>query len=156
MANLISDALGMFQVGWQQVAVPMFDWMIESEQALSKEDKEKRGYFQSLSALTKGNTELNLQATNCDRIFGSGFHLQIHGRITNWLMNPGMAEPEHGGLKVTLTQNGSHPAPSYGSMENVSILHPFAFLGLMIMVLSAAGAGKSVIWYDNVQTNLCW
>jgi hypothetical protein len=45
-----------------------------------------------------------------------------------------MAELEHGGLKVTLTQNGSHLVPYYGFMENVGILHPFAFLGLMITV----------------------
>jgi hypothetical protein len=92
------------------------------------------GYFQSPSALTTENTEPNLQVINYDGIFGSGFHLQIRGRITSWLVNPGMTEPEHGGLKVTLTQNGSHLVPSYGFMENVGILHPLAFLRLMITV----------------------
>lgn len=82
----------------------MFYWTIESEQAAaSKEDMKKRGLFSIPSALTMENTEPNLQVTYCDRIFDSGFHLQIHGRITIWLVNPGMARQEHGGLKMTPT-----------------------------------------------------
>ena len=47
-------------------------------------------------------------------------------------------------------QNGNLPvqAPCYGLTENVSILYPCSFLRLMI-IASPAGAGKSVIWYDN-------
>ena len=106
--------------------------MVESEQAAwNNENKGKCGLFPIPIQIYGGNTEPNLQATNCDRIFDSGFHLQIRGRITSWLMNPGMTEPEHGGLKVTLTQNGSHLVPSYGFMETVGILHTFTVLGLI-------------------------
>jgi hypothetical protein len=45
-------------------------------------------------------------------------------------------------------QNGNLPVqvPSYGLMENVSISHLHSLLKLMV---TAAGAGKSVIWCDN-------
>jgi hypothetical protein len=65
-------------------------------------------------------------------------------------VNLGIADPGHGGLKVTLTRNGNLPVqvPSYGLTENVSISHRYFFLKLMVTA-SAAGAGKSVIWCDN-------
>jgi hypothetical protein len=65
-------------------------------------------------------------------------------------VNLGTAEPEHGGLKVTPTQNGSLlvQVHCYGFMENVSISYLYAFPKLMVNA-SSAGAGKSVIWYEN-------
>ena len=94
--------------------------------------------------------ELDLQVTRCDGTSGIGFLLQILGRITTLFINLGIADPEHGGLKVTPTPNGNILAqvPSYGLTENVSILEPYSFLKLIITV-STAGAGKSVIWCDN-------
>ena len=66
-------------------------------------------------------------------------------------MNLDIADPERGGFKAMLMRNGNHLAqvPCYGSTENVSISHPHSFLKLMCSV-SAAGAGKTVIWYDNL------
>jgi hypothetical protein len=63
----------------------------------------------------------------------------------------GMAEPGHGGSKVTPMLNGNLPVevPYCGLMENVSILCPRLSLKLT-MSSSAAGAGKSVIWCDNL------
>jgi hypothetical protein len=82
---------------------------------------------------------------------GTGFHLQTPGRITTSLMNLGIAEPEHGGFKVTLMRSGNVlvRAPFYGLMENVSTSHPF-FSQELIITASAAGAGKSVIWCENI------
>jgi hypothetical protein len=98
-----------------------------------------------------GNIKHHLQVTSYGRTFGSGFHLQIPGKITILLVNLGTVEPERGGFKVTLMRNGNHlvQVPSYGLMENVSILYLYSFLGLMITA-TAAGAGKSVIWCDNL------
>jgi hypothetical protein len=57
-------------------------------------------------------------------MFGTGFLLQIPGRITTSFINLAIAEPEHGGFKATLMRNGNLlvQVPSYGSKENVSIL----------------------------------
>jgi hypothetical protein len=57
-------------------------------------------------------------------VFGTGFHLQIPGGITTSLVNLDIAEPGHGGLKVTLMVNGNilEQVPCYGFMENVRIL----------------------------------
>ena len=57
-------------------------------------------------------------------MFGAGFRLQILGRTTPLFISLGIAEPEHGGLKVTLMPNGNllAPVPCYGLMENVGIL----------------------------------
>jgi hypothetical protein len=59
----------------------------------------------------------------CGGTSETGFHLQIPGRITTLFINLGMAEPEHGGFKVTLMRNGKFlvQVPSYGLMENVCI-----------------------------------
>ena len=82
---------------------------------------------------------------------GTGFHLRIHGRTTTSLVVLGMAEREHGGLKVTTMRNGSFLVQvlSYGFMENVCIFALCSLQQLMVTV-SAAGAGKSIIWYDNI------
>ena len=66
-------------------------------------------------------------------------------------MNLGIAEQEHGGFEARLTQNGNLLVQvlSYGLMENVGILYLYSFLRLMV-IASPAGAGKSVIWYDNI------
>ena len=52
---------------------------------------------------------------------------------------------------MTLTQNGNFlvKARSYGLMENVSISSPYVYLKPMI-TSSAAGAGKSVVWYETL------
>ena len=44
--------------------------------------------------------ELDLQATWCDGMSGTGFHLRIPGRITTLFTSLGMEELEHGGFKV--------------------------------------------------------
>jgi hypothetical protein len=87
----------------------------------------------------------------CDGTSGTGFHLQIPGKITTLLVNLSIADLEHGGLKVTLMRNGNLLVQvlSYGSMENVSNLNPHFSPELMVTA-SAAGAGKSVIWCDNL------
>jgi hypothetical protein len=96
-------------------------------------------------------TETNLQATECDGMSETGFPLQIPGRITTLLVNLGTEDPEHGGFKVTLMRNGNLlvRVPSCGLMENVSYSHPCSLLQLRITA-SSAGAGKSVIWCDNL------
>ena len=80
---------------------------------------------------------------------GTGFHLQIPGTITTLFINLGISAPEHGGFKVMIMRNGNLlvQVRFYGFMENVGILCPYSFLKLMITV-STAGAGKSVIWCD--------
>ena len=62
-----------------------------------------------------------------------------------------MTEPEHGGFKVKVTWDGNFlvQVPSYGFMENVSICSLIVFLKLMVFA-SIAGAGKSIIWYDDL------
>ena len=71
-----------------------------------------------------GNTYRDAQATGYSKTSGSGSHPRIRGRTTTLRVNLGTAEPEHGSLKVTPMQNGSHlvQAHFYGSMENVRIL----------------------------------
>jgi hypothetical protein len=59
----------------------------------------------------------------------------------------GIAEREHGGLKVTLMPNGSFlMVHSYGYMENVSI-SCLRFNPKLMLTCFTAGAGKSVISY---------
>ena len=84
-------------------------------------------------------------------MFGIGFHHQTPGRITTSLVNLDIAEPGHGGLRVTLMPNGNilEQVPCYGFMENVRVLWLHAFLKLIIVIFPA-GAGKSVIWCDNL------
>jgi hypothetical protein len=66
--------------------------------------------------------------------FDTGFHLQTLGKTTTSHVNLGIAEPEHGGLKVTLMRNGSLVVlvPSYGYMENVSVSHRYLFTELIL------------------------
>src|ERR1700761_2699448 len=99
------------------------------------------------------DTEPDLQATSCSRMFSAGFRLQIPGRTIILLVNLGIEDLERGGFRVTPTQSGNRlvKALSYGSAENVSILWLYSFLKLMITVFPA-GAGKSVIWYDKFST----
>jgi hypothetical protein len=127
--------------------------MIESVQEIvSKMNKAERGLLPiSIGFIDDQETESDLQVTRCDGTSGTGFHLQIPGRITISQMNLGIVGPELGGFKVTLMRNGNHlvQVPSCGSTENVSISHDCSFLKLMCSD-SAAGAGKSVIWYDNL------
>ena len=60
-------------------------------------------------------------------------------------------EPEHGGSIVKLMRNGNPlvQAPFYGFMGNVSICFLIRSLKLIIFAFVLAGAGKSIIWYDN-------
>ena len=120
------------------------------QEIVSKMNKAERKLFGIFSETT-GGTERDLQVTRCDGTSGTGFHLQIPGRITTWPINLAIVDRDPGGLRATPTQNGNIPAQvrSYGLMENVSILSPRFFLKLMITV-SIAGAGKSVIWCDNL------
>ena len=66
-------------------------------------------------------------------------------------MNLGTVEPERGGFKATLMRNGNLlvQVPSYGLMENVGISYLYSFMRMTITA-SVAGAGKSVIWCDNL------
>ena len=66
------------------------------------------------------------------------------------LLNLDIADPEHGGFKAILMPNGDLLAqvPPYGLTENVSILYLYSFTKLKL--IPAAGAGKSVIWCDNL------
>jgi hypothetical protein len=66
-------------------------------------------------------------------------------------VNLNIAEPERGGLKVTVMRNGNRlvQVHSYGFMENVSVSYPYSHLKLMV-IASEAGAGKSVIWCDYI------
>ena len=68
-------------------------------------------------------TESDLQVTKCDGTSGTGFHLRTRGKITKLPVNPSMMEPENGGFKVKLMQNGNLlvQAPSYGFTGSVSI-----------------------------------
>ena len=96
-------------------------------------------------------TESNWQVTKYDGTSGIGFHLRTHGKITRLPVNPTMMEPEHGGFKVKPMRSGNLlvQVPFYGLTENVSILSLIASQRLMIFG-SVAGAGKSIIWYDNL------
>jgi hypothetical protein len=82
------------------------------------------GYFLSQCPLRPPVTlSLTQQAITYSMRFDDGFRLQTPGKITTLHINLGIAEPEHGGLKVTLMRNGSLLVlvPSYGFMENVGI-----------------------------------
>jgi hypothetical protein len=132
----------------------MSDWVIESIQGIvSKANKAERELFpiSSCSVRNDQDTEHNFQVTKCDGMSGTGFSLQIRGRITTLLVSLGTEDLEHGGFKVTLMRSGSLLVQVlfYGLMENVSKFHPCFLLELMITA-SAAGAGKSVIWCDNI------
>ena len=126
-ATGISRALGMTLIGWRQSADTMSDWVVESmEEIVSELKKEQRRLFlYRCQGRQPGNTKHGLQATNCSKRSGIGFHLQIHGRITTSPVNLGTAEREHGGLKVTRMRIGSLlvQAHSYGFMGNVRISH---------------------------------
>ena len=82
---------------------------------------------------------------------GSGFRPPTPGRIITSHVNVGIVELGHGGFKERLIRSGKILAqvPSYGFAENVGIMRPYLFPKLTI-IASAAGSGKSVIWYDNL------
>ena len=69
-------------------------------------------------------------------------------------VNLGIAEPGHGGFKVTPIRNGKLlvQVRFYGFMENVSTSYPYSFLGFLKLMATTfiAGAGKSVIWCENL------
>ncbi len=112
----------------------------------------ERGLFSIFNVCIEDRgAESNLQVTKCVETSGIGFHLRTHGKITRLPANPSMMGPEHGGFKVKLMRNGSLlvQAPSYGFTENVGICSLIVSLKLMVFA-SAAGAGKSVIWYDSL------
>ena len=121
------------------------------QEIVSDLKKEKRRLFlYRCPRRQPANTERDLQVTSCGKTSGTGFHLPIRGRIITSRVNLGMAEPENGGLKVKLMRNGRFLVlvHSYGFMENVSISHRiFSSLETDSFL---AGAGKSVIWYDNL------
>ena len=68
-------------------------------------------------------------------------------------VNLDIAGPERGGFKVTPMRNGKLLVQVcfYGFMENVGIsYYPFpGYLKSMILAFEA-GAGKSVIWCENI------
>ena len=102
--------------------------MIESiQEIVSKMNKTERGLLPIHNGfIDDQKTESDLQVIRCDGTSGSGFRLQIPGRITISQMNLGIVDPEHGGFKVTLMPNGNHlvQVPCYGLTESVSILYP--------------------------------
>jgi hypothetical protein len=105
----------------------MSDSLIESIQEIVSEiNKAKRGSYPIPNVRIDGNTKPGLQATSWSRMFGNGFHLRIPGRIIIQLVNLGIAEPENGGFKVTLTRNGNLlvKVRFCGFTENVTILYP--------------------------------
>jgi hypothetical protein len=143
----------MFYVDQRQRADTMSDWVTVSIQGIvSKVNKAERASFLFVMSSDDQGTEPDLQVTRCDGMSGTGFSLQIPGRITILPVNLGTEDLGRGGFKVTLMRNGNLLVQvlSCGLMENVSILHPCSLPELTITA-SAAGAGKSVIWYDNLQ-----
>jgi hypothetical protein len=88
----------MFQVGWRKQAGTVADWMIESiQEIVSKMNKAERALFPICNGLLDDQgTEPDFQVTTCDVTSGTGFHLQIPGRITILLVNLDIADPEHG------------------------------------------------------------
>jgi hypothetical protein len=125
-ATGISRALGMALIGLRQSAGTMSDLVVESMQEIVSELKkeQRRLFLYRCPRRQLGNTERDLQATSCSKTSGPGFRLQIHGRTITSHVNLGIADPGHGGFKVTLTRNGSLLVQilSYGSTENVRIL----------------------------------
>jgi hypothetical protein len=125
-ATEISRALGMGLIGWRQSVDTTSDWVVESMQEIVSELKkeQRRLFLYQCPCKQPGNTERELQATNCSKTSGTGFHLRTRGRIIISRVNLGTAEREHGGFKVTLTWIGSLllKIHSYGFMENVSII----------------------------------
>ena len=124
-ATGISRALGMALIGWRQSADTMSDWVVESMQEIVSElrKEQRKLLLYRCPRRQLGITERDLQATNCSKMSGTGFHLQIRGRIIPSRVNLGTAEREHGGLKATPMRNGSLlvQAHSYGFTENVRI-----------------------------------
>ena len=155
-ATGISRALGMAPIGWKQSGDTMSDWVVESMQEIVGElKKEQRRFFlYRCPHRQPWNTERDLQATSCSKTSGSGFHLQIRGRIIPSPVNLGTAERGHGGLKVTPMRNGSVlvQAHCYGFMENVRISLCIPSCKLMVTA-SSAGAGKSVIWSASLNSS---
>ncbi len=150
-ATDISRALGMALISWRQSPDTMSDPVVESMQEIVTELKkeQRRLFLYRCSRRHPGNAERDLQATSCSRTSGTGSHLRTHGRIITSHVILGMAEREHGGLKATHMRNGSLLVlvHSHGFMENVSISY-HRFPPKLLLTSFAAGAGKSVIWYD--------
>ena len=68
-------------------------------------------------------------------------------------MNLDIVERQPGGFKVIILQNGSPLAQvhSYGFMGNVSVFFVLSCFSVRLRnVISAAGSGKSVLWYVNL------
>ena len=69
-------------------------------------------------------------------------------------MNLDTPERDRGGFKVTPMRNGNLPVcvHFYGFMENVGISYPYFLRGFLKLMITAfeAGAGKSVIWCENI------
>ena len=102
------------------------------------------------------------QVKSCIKTSEGGSLLQILGRTTTLLANLNTPEPQHGGFMVKLSRTGNIPARvhSYGYMGSVSVCAVIISPQLMIFTF-AAGAGKSILWYNNLskfihpETNRC-
>jgi len=130
------------------------DLLSELLQKLSSDiNKSKRELFLNGAFSDQEHSELETtsQATNCRKTFEVGSRLQIPGKTTTLLVNLNIAEPQHGGFMVKLSPSGSIlvQVRSYGSMGNVSVFCSHPFLGTHGFH-RAAGAGKSVLWYVDV------
>jgi hypothetical protein len=97
------------------------------------------------------------QVKNCRKTFESGCLLQILGRITTLRVNLNTAEPQYGGCMVKPSQSGRILAqvPSCGYMGNVSACAVIISPRLIIFAFSA-GAGKSILWYNNLCVFSLW
>ena len=91
------------------------------------------------------------QVKNCRKTFESGSLLQILGRITTPRADLNTVEPQHGGYMAKRSQSGSILARvhSCGYMGSVSDYTVIIFPRLIVSAISA-GAGKSILWYNNL------
>ena len=100
----------MFQAFRRQWAHELSDWMVDSIQEIVGKIKTKQNvrisYLRCISTTVGTDPDFQPEVTRREKTSSTGFHHQIHGKFTLSPVNLGMAEPEHGGFEVKLTQNG--------------------------------------------------
>ena len=94
--------------------------------------------------------------SSCREIFEAGSPLRIHGKITTLPADRGTKRPDRGLLTARSSQNGKllGRVPFYGLMGNVSSRPALTFSQTLIVFPFIAGAGKSVLWYANINPSV--
>jgi len=110
----------------------------------------------NISQYLPGSAKIGCQVPSCREIFEAGSPLQIHGTITTLPADHGTKRPGHGLSTAQHSQNGKplDQVPSCGLMGNVSYRLALTFLQTLIVFPFIAGAGKSVLWYADLNSSI--